>query len=184
MVTGYKEICATCTLPNEVLKSALVSKRILHLSLADSKFVIICDLLDLWITLFWYWISLWCEHNFFIVWDLHHFRAVFDLFVQRLPVNEMSSSPISDVCCHCHWKCQNLPDESREQPLRTGSVRVLKDTETNVWRCHLILKVQPDRPSHNFPVSTHLCSLPINGSCYIWLCIMTEACCFSPCYFC
>jgi len=63
-----------------------------------------------------------------------------------------ADAAVNDVRCYCQWKCQNLPDESREEPLRTGSVRVLRDTETNMWRCHLILKVQPTQPTHNFPV--------------------------------
>jgi len=61
-------------------------------------------------------------------------------------------SAVSDVRCCCQWRCQNLPDERREEPLRTGSVRVVNDVESNMWRCHLILKVQPLQPIHNFPV--------------------------------
>jgi len=79
------------------------------------------------------------------------------VFAQQLRGGAMpnSDAAINDVCCHCQWRCQNLPDESREEPLRTGSVRVLRDTETKMWRCQLILKVQPSQPIHNFPVLVH-----------------------------
>jgi len=78
--------------------------------------------------------------------------------VRQLPVDAMSNGDAAgmDVRCCCEWRCQNLPDASREEKNRTGQVRVVKDAETNIWRCHLILKVQPSQPTHNFSVLNEL----------------------------
>jgi len=74
--------------------------------------------------------------------------------LQQLLVDAMSNADaaVNSAHCYCEWRCQNLPDESQQEKFRAGSVRVLKDAETNMWRCQLILKVKPSQPAHNFPV--------------------------------